>query len=107
MKIVQLENDLKFASHVVFKEALKEWCIREKHDFEYKSIHKCGKDQKNSKIFSGWLANKYLPFFRDDHNWIANALKGAVFRDHEVDVTLDQCYKAKRMAFKMIHGVEE
>ena len=36
MKIVQLENDLKFASHVVFKEALKEWCIREKHDFEYK-----------------------------------------------------------------------
>ena len=39
--------------------------------------------------------------------WIANALKGVVFRDHEVDVTLDQCYKAKRMAFKMIHGVEE
>ena len=36
MKNVQLENDLKFASHVVFKEALKEWCIREKHDFEYK-----------------------------------------------------------------------
>ncbi|XP_034693874.1 uncharacterized protein LOC117920444 [Vitis riparia] len=32
---------------------------------------------------------------------------GAVFRDHEVDVTLDQCYKAKRMAFKMIHGAEE
>ena len=39
--------------------------------------------------------------------WIANALKGVVFRDHEVDVTLDQCYKAKRMAFKMIHGAEE
>ena len=36
MKNVQLEKDLKFASHVVFKEALKEWCIREKHDFEYK-----------------------------------------------------------------------
>ena len=143
MKNVQLENDLKFASHVVFKEALKEWCIIEKHDFEYKhndkwrvtavckkkigwkihasqsqmgdafqmksfkSIHRCGKDHKNSKIFSGWLANKYLPFFRDDHNWIANALKGAMFRDHEVDVTLDQCYKAKRMAFKMKHGAEE
>ena len=53
------------------------------------------------------LANKYLSFFRDDHNWTANALKGAVFGDHEVDVTLDQCYKAKRMAFKMIHGAEE
>ena len=36
MKNVQLEKDLKFTSHVVFKEALKEWCIREKHDFEYK-----------------------------------------------------------------------
>ncbi|KAK9997647.1 hypothetical protein SO802_022333, partial [Lithocarpus litseifolius] len=44
---------------------------------------------------------------RDDHTWTANALKGAVFRDHEVDVTLDQCYKAKRMAFKMIHDAEE
>ncbi|XP_075675114.1 uncharacterized protein LOC142644369 [Castanea sativa] len=73
----------------------------------FKSIHTGGKDHKNSKISSRWLANKYFPFFRDDHTWIANALRGAVFRDHEVDVTLDQCYKAKRMAFKMIHGVEE
>ncbi|RVW19595.1 hypothetical protein CK203_116607 [Vitis vinifera] len=79
MENVQLVKDQKFASHVIFKEALKEW----------------------------WLANKYLPFFRDDHTWTANALKGVVFRDHEVDVTLDQCYKAKRMAFKMIHGAEE
>ena len=143
MENVQLVKDQKFASHVIFKEALKEWCIKEKHDFEYKhndkwrvtavckkkygwkihasqtqmgdafqiksfkSIHTCGKDHKNSKISSRWLANKYLPFFRDDHTWTANALKGAVFRDHEVDVTLDQCYKAKRMAFKMIHGAEE
>ena len=67
----------------------------------------CGKDHKNIKISSRWLANKYLSFFRDDHTWTTNALKGAVFRDHEVDVTLDQCYKAKKMAFKMIHGVEE
>ena len=36
MENVQLEKDQKFASHVVFKEALKEWCIIEKHDFEYK-----------------------------------------------------------------------
>ena len=35
MKNVQLTKGLKFASHVVFKEALKEWCIREKHDYEY------------------------------------------------------------------------
>ncbi|KAL6337106.1 hypothetical protein AAG906_036420 [Vitis piasezkii] len=94
----------KFASHVVFKEALKEWCIKEKHDFEYKHNDKW-RVTVNSKISSRWLANKYLPFFRDDHTWTANALKGAVFRDHEVDVTLDQCYKAKRMAFKMIHGL--
>ena len=146
MKNVQLMKDLKFASHVIFKEALKEWCIREKHDFEYKhndkgrmtivyiyiyikcgwkihasqtqmedafqiktfkSIHTCGKDHKNCKISSRWLANKYFSFFKDDHTWTANALKGAVFRDHEVDVTLDQCYKAKRMAFKTIHGAEE
>ena len=53
------------------------------------------------------LANKYLSFFRYDHNWTANALKGAVFMDLEVDVTLEQCYKAKRMDFKMIHGAEE
>ena len=53
------------------------------------------------------MANKYLPFFRDEHTWTTNALKGVVFRDYEDDVTLDQCYKAKRMAFKMIHGVEE
>ena len=69
--------------------------------------HTCGKDHKNSKISSRWLANKYLSFFRDDYTWIANALKGAVFREHEVNVTLDQCYKAKGMAFKMIHGAEE
>ena len=36
MENVQLLKDQKFASHVVFKEALKEWCIKEKHDFEYK-----------------------------------------------------------------------
>ncbi|KAL6348003.1 hypothetical protein AAG906_037732 [Vitis piasezkii] len=62
----------------------------------FKSIHTCGKDHKNSKISSRWLANKYLPFFRDDHTWTS-----------KFDVTLDQCYKAKRMAFKMIHGAEE
>ena len=39
-KNVQLTKDLKFALHVVFKEALKEWCIREKHDFEYKDNDK-------------------------------------------------------------------
>ncbi|RVW32335.1 hypothetical protein CK203_078920 [Vitis vinifera] len=74
MENVQLVKDQKFASHVIFKEALKEWCIKEKHDFEYK------------------------------HNDKWRVTAGAVFRDHEVDVTLDQCYKAKRMAFKMIHG---
>ncbi|KAF3959665.1 hypothetical protein CMV_015549, partial [Castanea mollissima] len=125
MENVQLVKDQKFESHVVFKEALKEWCIKEIHDFEYKyndkwrvtavckkkcgwkihasqtqmgdafqiksfkSIRTCGKDHKNSKISSRWLANKYLLFFRDDHTRTANALKGAVFRDHEVDVTLD------------------
>ena len=36
MENVQLVKDQKFASHVVFKEALKEWCIKEKHNFEYK-----------------------------------------------------------------------
>ena len=36
MENVQLVKDQKFASHVIFKEALKEWCIKEKHDFEYK-----------------------------------------------------------------------
>ncbi|KAL6321992.1 hypothetical protein AAG906_035912 [Vitis piasezkii] len=72
----------------------------------FKSIHTCGKDHKNSKISSRWLANKYLPFFRDDHTW-TKCIERCVFRDHEVDVTLDQCYKVKRMAFKMIHGVEE
>ncbi|KAF3958856.1 hypothetical protein CMV_016272 [Castanea mollissima] len=35
MENVQLVKDQKFASHVVFKEALKEWCIKEKYDFEY------------------------------------------------------------------------
>ena len=73
----------------------------------FKSIHTCGKDHKNSKISSRWLANKYLPFFTDDHTWTTNVLKGAVFRDHEADVTLDQCYKAKRMAFEMIHAAKE
>ena len=34
MENVKLVKDQKFASHVVFKEALKEWCIKEKHDFE-------------------------------------------------------------------------
>ena len=34
MENVKLVKDQKFASHVVFKEALKEWCIKEKHDSE-------------------------------------------------------------------------
>ena len=41
MDNVHLVNDKKFASHVVFEEALKEWCIKEKHDFEYKHNDKC------------------------------------------------------------------
>ena len=120
MENVQLVKDKKFASYVVFKEAQKEWRIKEKYDFEYKhndkwrvivvckkksgwkinapqtqmgdafqiksfkSIYTCGKDHKNSKISSRWLANKYLLFFRDDHTWTENALKGVVFRDHEL-----------------------
>ena len=36
MKNVQLVKDKKFASYVVFKEAQKEWRIKEKYDFEYK-----------------------------------------------------------------------
>ena len=36
MENVQLVKDQNFASHVVFNEALKEWCIKEKHDFEHK-----------------------------------------------------------------------
>ena len=55
MKNVQLTLGLKFASHVVFKEALK--------------------DHKNSKISSRWLVKKYLALFEDDHTLIENTLR--------------------------------
>ena len=61
MKNVQLENDLKFASHVVFKEALKEWCIREKHDFEYKHNDKGRMTIVYIYIYIMWLEDTCIP----------------------------------------------
>ena len=61
MKNVQLMKDLKFASHVIFKEALKEWCIREKHDFEYKHNDKGRMTIVYIYIYKMWLEDTCIP----------------------------------------------
>ena len=61
MENVQLVKDQNFASHVVFNEALKEWCTKEKHDFEHKHNDKWRVTAVYKKKKKKWLEDTCIP----------------------------------------------
>ncbi|XP_059436290.1 uncharacterized protein LOC132169240 [Corylus avellana] len=65
-------------------------------------VHNCGSHYYNKRVSIKWAANRYIDNFRDQPNWKASALKEAVRRDYNVELTLLACYRAKRMALKLL-----
>jgi len=50
------------------------------------------------------LATKYMPDFKDDPTWTPYALQQRVKMDHNIDVPVGRCWRAKKVALKAIYG---
>lgn len=48
--------------------------------------HNCGRATNNKQVRSGWIASKYLKFFRADPNFKVQVLKAMINRDLSVNV---------------------
>jgi hypothetical protein len=51
-----------------------------------------------------FLVAKYTPDFKDDPTWTPYALQQRVKSDHNIDVPLGRCWRAKKIALKKIFG---
>ncbi|XP_038721992.1 uncharacterized protein LOC120014142 [Tripterygium wilfordii] len=80
---------------------------QDKATFQIKSfnaVHNCGKHDFSSRVDAKWLAHKYLDHLRDAPDWDVVAFKKQVHRDHNIDVSKGQCYRAKRIAYNILQG---
>ncbi|KAF7827227.1 Glycoside hydrolase, family 47 [Senna tora] len=66
--------------------------------------HNCGWERDNRWVTSKWLADKYVANVRDTPDWSNTAFKNQVLRDHNVEVSRHQTYRAKRKAKKQVEG---
>jgi len=66
--------------------------------------HQCGNQYENKRCDVEFLATKYLPDFKDDPTCTPYALQQRVNKDHNVDVPIGRCWKAKKMALKAVFG---
>ncbi|KAF7811832.1 putative Mutator transposable element [Senna tora] len=66
--------------------------------------YNCGWERDNRWVTSKWLADKYVDNVRDTHDWSNTAFKNRVLRDHNVEVSRHQTYRAKRKAKKQVEG---
>ncbi|XP_059432442.1 uncharacterized protein LOC132165776 [Corylus avellana] len=87
-----------FANPSKFKEALQLYAVQNCFDYTY--MH-------NDKQRVSAYSNRYIDSFRDQPNWKASALKEAVRRDYNVELTLLACHRAKRMALKLLAGSDD
>lgn len=79
--------------------------IKDRDGFQIKhfvSDHTCGAHYINRKCDVEFLAQQYLPNFRD-HPSSVFALQGQIWRDFNCEVPLHLYYKAKRRAFGKVH----
>ncbi|XP_028774128.1 uncharacterized protein LOC114731172 [Neltuma alba] len=76
--------------------------------FQIKSFHhkehNCGWERENKWVSTSWLSNRYIDHIRDQPNWSATAFSNQVRRDHNVEISKFQAYRAKRMALEVLEG---
>ncbi|KAI5345378.1 hypothetical protein L3X38_013255 [Prunus dulcis] len=74
----------------------------------YHPIHTCGRSQKTRFATSQWLAKRFDEDLRTNHNMSVAEFMTLVMKHYSIDVTRDQCYKAKNLAKERIQGsIEE
>ena len=72
--------------------------------FQLKSLifeHSCLWQDKNTKMTSDWLAEKYLEHYREDPLWRIKVFISTVKRDYGVDVAYWQAWRARMKAVLM------
>lgn len=66
--------------------------------------HQCGNRYENTRADVEYLSKKYMSNFKDDPTWTPYALQQMVKRDHNIDIPLGRCWRAKKAALKAIFG---
>nr|XP_023928041.1 uncharacterized protein LOC112039402 [Quercus suber] len=66
----------------------------------------CGRTFKHSQVTSTYVARKYLENFNKNPNWAISGVKHRVMQDVNVDLSINQVYRAKRKAREFILGNE-
>lgn len=74
------------------------------HIKHFVAEHTYSAHYKSKKCDVNFLAQYYLPYFRDHPTWLVAALKSQVRRDFNIDVPLHCCYRDKQMALERVHG---
>ncbi|KAG5533218.1 hypothetical protein RHGRI_027431 [Rhododendron griersonianum] len=76
--------------------------------FQIKSLKchpcQCPRQYRIRHANSCWLSRTYIDRLRDDPNWKLSAIRKAAKRDHMVDMSDSQVYRAKRKALQEIEG---
>ena len=66
--------------------------------------HKCQRQFRNKNVNSRWLTKHYLESFRSNPKQTIASFRETVMRDHVVQVSRSQSYRARELAMKMIEG---
>ncbi|XP_065633827.1 uncharacterized protein LOC112010702 [Quercus suber] len=77
--------------------------------FQIKTIVRtctCGRTFKHSQVTSTYVARKYLEDFNKNPDWEVFGVKHRVMQDVNVDLSINQVYRAKRKAREFILGDE-
>lgn len=76
--------------------------------FQIKSLKchpcQCPRQYRLRHANSAWIARTYMDRLTDDPNWKVSAIRKAAKRDHMVEVSTSQAYRAKKRALERIEG---
>ncbi|XP_059670965.1 uncharacterized protein LOC132316509 [Cornus florida] len=70
----------------------------------FNSKHTCSYNKLNSQASASYLAAKYMDTIRDEPTWKPSAIKKAVLRDLDVNVSKYKVYRARKKARLHIDG---
>ncbi|KAM2845960.1 hypothetical protein COP1_028340 [Malus domestica] len=66
--------------------------------------HTCSRVWRNKHFTFKLMAEKYIDRFRDDPRTDAKTLQTVIKREMELEVSLDQCFRARHEALELIRG---
>ncbi|KAG5540565.1 hypothetical protein RHGRI_020696 [Rhododendron griersonianum] len=97
---VKCKNECGWRVHASFFQDTKAFQIKSllNHPCQCPRVYKFGHAN------SAWLARTYMDRLVDDPHWKVSALRRAAKRDHMVEVSDSQAYKAKKRALETIEG---